>query len=198
MIEWPWIFFVEGAVTILFGMLAFTLLPNTPAACKFLSDREKFVASKRMQLDSQGGTIQQDVSDERFSWGRVHSALSSPNTILLSLSNFLIITPIYSYSLFLPTIIRGLGYQAVTAQLLTVPPNFVGFIFCLGMALGSDMMRFRGPFMLAGNVLTIIGYIMLLAGTSSAVQYAGTFFVAAGVYGMSPVSAYPPNHLNIC
>lgn len=172
-------------------MLAFVLLPNTPANCKFLSEQEKFVASKRMQLDSQGGTLQQDVSDERFSWSWVKSALSSPNTILLSLSNFLIITPIYSYSLFLPTIIRGLGFQVVTAQVLTVPPNFVGFIFCIGMALGSDAMKLRGPFMLAGNLLGIIGYILLLAGSRSAVQYAGTFFVAAGVYGMSPVCDSP-------
>ena len=42
--------------------------------------------------------------------------------------------------------------------------------------------------MLVGNGLAIIGYVLLLAGSTSAVQYAGTFFVAAGIYGMSPVS----------
>ena len=186
--EWPWIFFVEGAITILFGMAAFLVLPHTPGSCKFLSAEEKAVATKRMQQDSQGATIRQDIAEESFSWYWVRLALFNPNTLLLSVSNFLIITPIYSFSLFLPTIIRALGYQAVIAQLFTVPPNFVGFLFCVATSYASDKLRLRGVFMLAGNALAIIGYVMLLAGKSSAVQYAGTFFVAAGIYGMSPVS----------
>ena len=169
-------------------MAAFLILPHTPGSCKFLSEEEKGVATRRMQQDSQGGAVRQDVAEESFSWHWVRLAFFNPNTLLLSVSNFLIITPIYSFSLFLPTIIRGLGYQAVIAQLFTVPPNFVGFLLCVATSYASDKLRLRGVFMLAGNALAIIGYVMLLAGRSSAVQYAGTFFVAAGIYGMSPVS----------
>ena len=179
---------IQGAVTIIFGIVTFLVLPNTPASCKFLSEDERRIATRRLQQDSYGGTVRQDVAEEPFSWHWVRSALLNPNTVLLSISNFLIITPIYSFSLFLPTIIRGLGYQAVTAQLFTVPPNFVGFLLCLATAYASDKLRLRGVFMLAGNGFAIIGYVMLLAGPTSAVQYAGTFFVAAGIYGMSPVS----------
>ena len=170
-------------------MVAFLVLPNTPSTCRFLSAEEKAVAMERMQQDAQGGTVRQDVAEETFSWHWVRMALLNPNTVLLSLSNFLIITPIYSFSLFLPTIIRALGYQAVIAQLFTVPPNFVGFLFCIAMSYASDRIRLRGIFMLIGSALAIVGYVMLLAGKTSAVQYAGTFFVAAGIYGMSPVCA---------
>lgn len=41
--------------------------------------------------------------------------------------------------------------------------------------------------MLGGCTLAIVGYIMLLAGKRPAVQYGGTFFVAAGVFPCSPL-----------
>lgn len=44
----------------------------------------------------------------------------------------------------------------------------------------------RGPVMLAGSSLAIIGYIMLLASKSAGVRYGGTFFVACGVFICSP------------
>lgn len=44
----------------------------------------------------------------------------------------------------------------------------------------------RGPVMLVGCALAIIGYIMLLATKSASVRYGGTFFVACGVFICSP------------
>jgi hypothetical protein len=40
--------------------------------------------------------------------------------------------PLYSISLFLPTIIKSLGYQNNEAQLMTVPPYVVGCVFTIG------------------------------------------------------------------
>ena len=58
-------------------------------------------------------------------------AILNVNTILMSINFFLILVPIYSYSLFLPSIISGLGYNRITAQLFTVPPNFIAFLVVL-------------------------------------------------------------------
>ncbi|KAF7192686.1 putative transporter C11D3.18C, partial [Pseudocercospora fuligena] len=76
-------------------------------------------------------------------------ALTDINT-LLSLIFFLIITPIYSYSLFLPTIIKSLGYSRVVIQLFTVPPNIGGFITVLIACWISDRTKRRGMYMLIG------------------------------------------------
>lgn len=54
---------------------------------------------------------------------QVRFAILNVNTLLMSFNFFLILIPIYSYSLFLPTIIKGMGYSDVVAQLFTVPPN---------------------------------------------------------------------------
>ena len=93
-----------------------------------------------------------------------------------------------SFSLFLPTIIKSLGYSSVNAQLLTVPPNFGAFLLVLVTAALSDRIKARGPIMIAGCILAIAGYIMLLAAKTPSVRYGGTFLVASGVYPGSPMS----------
>ena len=133
-----------------------------------------------MLRDSQGGTQEKDVQKERFSWRYVRMALLNWNTWLLSFNFFLIITPIYSFSLFLPTIIKALGYSSVNAQLLTVPPNICGFITVLVAGYASDRLGWRGPVMLVGLVIALIGYIMLITAPTLLVGYGGTFLVAAG------------------
>ena len=185
--RWPFIFFVEGAITILFGLVAMFFLPDTPSEAQFLSPEDRLAAVARMKLDGHGSTVDGDVSHESFSWRWVRMALFNVNTIVLSLNFFAIITPIYSYSLFLPTIIKGLGYTAIKAQLLTVPPYIGGFITVLLVGHFSDRFRVRGPFMLAGLVLAVSGYIILIASKRSNVQYGGTFLIAAGIYPCSPL-----------
>lgn len=74
---------------------------------------------QRMNADSQGSSSN-GVEQEKFDWHWVKLAIFDVNTLLLSLIFFFIITPIYSFSLFLPTINSTFGYSRVVAQLLTV------------------------------------------------------------------------------
>lgn len=80
---------------------------------------------------------------------------------------------IYSFSLFLPTIISNLGYSSVKAQLFTVPPNMAGFFSVLLCSFLSDKVKGRGPIMIGCCSLAIIGYIMLLVKTRPLVHYGG-------------------------
>lgn len=140
-----------------------------------------------MSLDSHGSSTADEVADETFSWHWVRRAMLNWNTLLLSFNFFAIITPIYSYSLFLPTIIKGLGYTSVKAQLLTVPPNMGAFFMVLLVTWLSDKTRMGGPFMLFGCVIAIAGYIMLISTDHHLINYGGTFLVAAGVFPSSPL-----------
>lgn len=184
---WPFIFFIEGAITIAFGVLTIFFLPNTPAESSFLTEEEKVGAVTRMRLDSHGSSIADEVGHQSFRWFWVRRALLNWNTMLCSFSFFAIITPIYSYSLFLPTIVRGFGYSPTTSQLLTVPPNMAAFFMVLLTTWLSDRTHLRGPFMLAGASLAVIGYIMLIASDRYLIQYGGTFLVAAGIFPCSPL-----------
>lgn len=140
-----------------------------------------------MKIDAQGATSTSDVDQERFSWHWVKLAIFNWNTWLTSLVFFSVITPIYSFSLFLPTIISGLGFTSVKANLLTVPPNILATFSVLLLTYLSDKFKKRGIFILLGASTSIIGYIMLISTGSHWINYGGTFFVAAGVFPCAPI-----------
>ncbi|KAL8663995.1 MAG: hypothetical protein Q9202_003412 [Teloschistes flavicans] len=184
--RWPWIFIVEGVITIAYGLVTIFFLPATPSHARFLSEAEREAAVHRMGLDAHGATQASKVESEKFSWHWVRMAILNVNTIVLSLNFFAIITPIYSFSLFLPTIISSLGYSSVKAQLFTVPPNMAGFFAVILCTYLSDKINARGPIMIGCCSVAIIGYIMLLIKTRPLVHYGGTFLVAVGVFPSSP------------
>lgn len=92
--------------------------------------------------------------------------------------------PLYTLSLFLPTIISSLGYTAARAQLLTVPPYAVATILTVVVAILAERTRRRSPFILASTSLAILGYIILLTAPTHrpGVSYLGTIFAASGIY----------------
>ncbi|KAI1490830.1 MFS transporter-like protein [Biscogniauxia mediterranea] len=185
--RWPWIFFIEGIVTTLFGIVCFFTMPHTPADAKFLTDEERKLALRRMRLDSHGASLTGDVNEERFDWHWVRMALTAPQTWLSCLLWFFLLIPLYSFSLFLPTIISGMGYRSATAQLFTVPPNMAAFFFVLGTSYLSDRVKARGPIMVSCCLVAVAGYVMLLATKDNSVRYAGTFLAAIGVFPNSPL-----------
>lgn len=229
---WPWIFFIEGAITVVVAAVAFFFLPNTPSTAKYLSPEDQQYAAARLQADLHGATTSEHVEEEKFSWQavsyvtmifrvqktaaeipQVRFAILNVNTLLMSFNFFLILIPIYSYSLFLPTaspphttpptpanpsrqIIKGMGYDAVTAQLFTVPPNFLAFLVVLLVSFLSDKLKMRGPLIAGLFALAAVGYIMQLASSRNAVKYAGTFFIAVGAFPCSPlILAWLSNNL---
>jgi sugar phosphate permease len=139
-----------------------------------------------MKLDAHGATSASNVKEEKFSWHWVKLALNL-NTILLSIDFFTVITPIYSFSLFLPTIISAMGYTKVNANLMSVPPNVAAFLTVILVTYLSDKYKRRGVFMLSGATLSIVGYIMLISSARPLTQYGGTFLVGAGIFPTAPI-----------
>jgi MFS family permease len=92
---WPWIFFIEGVITVCFGILCFLFMPNTPADAKFFTEEERSMAQARMMQDAHGSTKHSDVNNEKFDWHWVRMALLSPNTMFCSLAWFFLLVPLY-------------------------------------------------------------------------------------------------------
>ena len=185
--SWPWIFIVEGAVTVVFGLVVIFILPDTPAKTRFLSEEERNAVVQALRADAQGSNAASNVDYEKFSWRWVRMAILNLNSLLCCVIFLAVLVPIYSFSLFLPTIINDLGYAALTAQLLTVPPYMAGFVSVLAVCWASDRLKMRGVFIIGGCLVAAIGFIMLLAGDRAAVRYAGTFFVSVGSIPSSPL-----------
>jgi MFS family permease len=97
-----------------------------------------------------------------------------------------IVCPLYGISLFLPSIIKGLGYTSSTAQLLTVPIYITASILAVTVAWFSDRVGKRYPFILACLCLMAVGFIMCVASSTPGVIYAGVFIAACALYPAFP------------
>lgn len=105
--------------------------------------------------------------------------------------------PLYTLSLFLPSIIRDLGYSAAQAQLLTVPPYAFAFITTITLAVLSERTHRRAPFIVGSSAFAIIGYIILLTSPKPGASYTGIFFAAGGIYpSVALILAWPANNVS--
>lgn len=97
--------------------------------------------------------------------------------MLLLMSMF---TAVYSFALFLPTIIKNMGYTSNEAQLMSVPPYVMACVATITGSYFADRLGQRGPFMLGFMVVAVVGFALLVSTDRPGVQYAGTIFAAIG------------------
>ncbi|KAL2009378.1 hypothetical protein VTN00DRAFT_7572 [Thermoascus crustaceus] len=188
---WRWIFILEGLFTVVFSAIAYFWVYNWPSTAEFVTPEEREFIKLRLKNDSDS------VREESFSWESVFKAFKDVKVWLYGLGFHTMALPMYTLSLFLPTIIKELGYSAAQAQLLTVPPYAVATILTLIVAVLSERTRLRAPFIIGSSALAAIGYIILLAQHTPGVSYFGTILAAAGIYpAVAIVLSWPANNVS--
>lgn len=200
-----WIFILEGILTVLVAILAFFCLYDFPETAGFLTEEERAFVVFRLKYQGASDTTVNGVrvaQDDTFQWKFVKSAFldwqiwtnvwvywgmfGSRYEYFNKLMAIGIVCPLYGISLFLPTIIRGLGYTSSTAQLLTVPIYITASILAIAVAWWSDRVGKRYPFILACMCIMAVGFIMCVSSATPGVVYAGVFIAACALYPAFP------------
>ncbi|KAJ5084533.1 hypothetical protein NUU61_009112 [Penicillium alfredii] len=175
---WRWLFIVEGLMSAVVGIATFFLLPNDYETAYFLNEEDKELMRMRMQLSARY------ADDEAFDVREVWKTLRDPKSWLTSLNQIAINICSFGFSTFLPTIIKGFGYDSVRTQLLTVPVYIWASLFYLVIANLSDRVRMRAVFMVPLCLVSTIGYAMLLGVDVHArgPLYFATYVCVTGIY----------------
>ncbi|KAF8660605.1 hypothetical protein AX16_001584 [Volvariella volvacea WC 439] len=177
---WAWIFILEGIATFIVALFAKAVINDAPQTARFLTEEEKVEVVRRLKED------RTSLADE-YHIKYFFDAIKDWKIYVHMLITIGIYTPLYSISLFLPTIVRNMGYSNEHAQLLTVPPYAVACLFTIAAGVLADRQRRRGIFMIGCCIVAMIGWILLLSTSTPGVQYLGTFFAAAGIYPNVPM-----------
>jgi hypothetical protein len=120
-------------------VVAYLFLHDYPDTAKFLTKDEREEVQRRLEHDR--GSLA-----EEFSTRYVLDAFTDWKIWVMCFVTTGIFTGLYSISLFMPTIVAGLGYKAKAAQLMTVPPYVVACLFCVGSGFAADKAKQRGIF----------------------------------------------------
>lgn len=181
---WAWIFILEGIVTVVAGVMSFWIIVDFPSDAKFLSERERAQVLWRLAQDQQMSAARH----EKFSIRRVLSGFWDVKTILCMIIYAGALCPLYAFSLFIPTIIKSLGYTNIQAQLHTVPVYIVACFCTIVVGFLADRWGNRTYFVLLFSGIGIVGYAILRAQhTNPNLSYAGTFLGAMGIYPLIPL-----------
>lgn len=194
---WAWIFILEGLASILVSMVAYWCIYDnyqTYVSCRisatdrtlislsahFLTPKEKAEVERRLQVDQ--GHLSNDF-DMKYVW----QAIKDWKIYIFMLICMAGFCPIYSFALFLPTIIKNMGYTANDAQLMSVPPYVCACFFTIAASYYADKVRKRGIFLMGFQLIGIAGFSMLVATKKPSIQYAGTILAAIGIYPQIPL-----------
>ncbi|KAI0347207.1 MFS general substrate transporter [Trametopsis cervina] len=222
---WRWIFILEGIATVLIGFIAWAIMPADLQSAKFFTDEERAFAvwrfrqaaavtddaplsepSRRITADPEKDTEDLKIEavsaatavhfeEEKFEWREVARGFTDVQVWLTAFAYMGIIIPLYSFSLFLPTIVAGLGYHGDQAQLHTVPPYVPAAVFTLVVAVLSDKLKWRGPFMLIFLPIAWAGYLLAVLAKTNGQRYIAVHLMATGLYPCGPciLSILPNN-----
>ncbi|PHH60600.1 hypothetical protein CDD81_1427 [Ophiocordyceps australis] len=180
---WRWIFIIEGLMTVVAGVIAIIFLPNSPSTARYLTPTEREWASMRL-----AGVGNHHSKEESFSWSEVGRGIFNVQVWLSSTAYFAILSGLYSFGLFLPTIVNEMhiASSANTAQLWTVIPYAVATPVTVLVSLLSDRLRLRGVLMLAILPIAIAGYAVIANVGGSSSRFAMTCLMAIGLYAAVP------------
>jgi len=117
-----------------------------PDTANFLTNDDRREIQRRLEDD-------RSFLDDNFDTKYIRAALNDWKIWVHMLITFGVYSPLYSFSLFLPTIIKGLRYKDSTAQLMTVPPYVVACFFCIFAGWMADKHGQRGIYMISCNLL---------------------------------------------
>lgn len=137
---WAWIFIIEGLATIIISVASFFIVQDFPESAKFLTEAERVFTVRRLRQDMQFSAGGGEKLKLRYIW----QSLSDWKTWIAMVIYAGFDGPLYAFSLFTPTIINQLGYQATVANLLSVPVYVWGcLVTCFIGFLGDRLLNSR-------------------------------------------------------
>ncbi|KAI2602191.1 MFS transporter [Hypoxylon sp. NC1633] len=177
-----WLFLIEGIITIISVLPTLLVIPDYPARAKFLSASEKRFAEDRLKERGGGHNREHATRHE------ILQTFFSPRMLAHYFAYIANVVCQGSFTFFTPTIVTGLGYQSIQAQLLTVPPWVVGFVVAIVLSYSADRFDARGWHITVISMVGGLGWLTagLLPTTSYVQRYGCLCMAAAGAFPAAP------------
>jgi MFS transporter, ACS family, tartrate transporter len=132
---WRWVFILEGAPSVIFGVMTLFYLTDRPSEAKWLPEDEKRWLMD--ELERERSAILTSGKDPL--WSGVVRGLTNPKTILLSTIYLFVVTGYYGLSFFLPSITAKMkGTSIISQTIITSLPYAFGLVAMLINSAHSD------------------------------------------------------------
>ncbi|UNI23104.1 hypothetical protein JDV02_008944 [Purpureocillium takamizusanense] len=179
---WRWLFILEGIPSVISSVFVWFLLPDYPETAGWLTADEKDLACRRLADQGSHG------SSESLTWREAKETLLEWRLWVHYIIYFGISTPFSSLSLFTPSIVAGLGFADLKAQLMTVPPYAAAYVVTLLVSWSGDRHNARALHSAVFSTIGAAGFIgsALLPAHSYTERYGCLIVAASGAFSCIP------------
>ncbi|KIM98800.1 hypothetical protein OIDMADRAFT_104751 [Oidiodendron maius Zn] len=150
------IFLFCGLLTVVFSIIVFIFMPDSPVEAKFLNEHDKLVAVERLRANQMG------VVSTKWKWDHAIESLLDFKTWCWFALIFSISIPSGGITTFGPLIVQGFGFDKFRTILLNIPFGAVQIIATMGGAAFATWTKRKGPALALLCIPPIIGCVMLL------------------------------------
>ncbi len=168
---WQWLFLIEGLPACALALAVVKFLPDGPASAPFLSEAEKQTIERRL------------VAERPAAPPSPWPGLYDPRVLLLGLAGTGINAAIFGNQLWLPQIVKSLGYSNLTTGFIVAIPYMLGIPLMLLVARSSDRRGERIWHTAIPLIVTAAGFTVAAMAHNPFVVIAGLFAVVWGLVG---------------
>lgn len=174
---WKLVFIITGCLTFALGFVIMFHIPDTPMKAWFLSDDEKKLVVQRIRTNQQG------FGNKHFKKDQFIEAITDIQSWLIVLFTIANNIPNGGITNFGAILIVGMGYSESESLLMQMPQGAVLLVGSILIALGVLIYPYRMVWGSVGNVIALIGSLMLSFCAQHKVQFAGLCLWTIGPIG---------------
>ncbi|HEV3426568.1 MAG TPA: MFS transporter [Paraburkholderia sp.] len=175
---WQWLFLVEGAPTVLLGIVSYFYLTDRPEDAHWLAPAERNWLSAEMQRERDAKAAQSRSS--------VWSAVKDPRVLLLALVYAGTSTGLYAIGIWAPMIIHRFGFSYVELGFVNAIPNLFAVVTMVLWARNSDRTGERRLHVAIACLAAGIGMLMSGYASSAIVLLVGLSIANFGINAAKP------------
>ena len=169
----------QGAMTVAIAAITVFVLPDFPVNTRWINSQERALATSRLVEDT-GNPDWVSSEKEGLFIGVVQAARDYKTWLFIPLVFGCVSSG--TISSYFPTVVATLGYGDTETLLLTAPPYLLSCIVALCVSLNADRTGERYFHFTAPLWISIVGFIISAATTSTAARYFAMMIMLPGVY----------------
>jgi len=176
---WRWLYWIEGAATMLIAIAAAFILPDLPHNTKGFSEEERVVAVLRMTEDV--GEADED-SEEQTAFTGLIMAVKDTKIYVMMLTFTAYVVGL-SFNAFFPTLTGTLGFAYIPTLLMSAPPWAFACVISLINAWHADHVQERFWHIVGPIIGGLVGFIISMSTENVAARYVALFLQASAYAG---------------
>jgi ACS family tartrate transporter-like MFS transporter len=177
---WRWLFLLEGMPAVLLGVTTIFVLTDRPAQARWLTEDERRHLEAELAREAAATPLAPG-------WRPFVGAIARREIFLLVLAYFGIVTTSYGFSLWMPTVVKGLtGLSNFQVSLVAILPYLAGGIWTAVSGWSSDRTGERRFHTIAPMLAAAAGLILGVVTRAPVAGLVALMLVGGGIYGFMP------------